>query len=159
MKTATLPTCVLGASLLLVLLFCLWPLLNHPWILDTRTAVDINSGGFREETSIFGIRIADEVRTSVFSIEVRRLGIQVSGKPIWKYMYRRGLIRRHNSLEYGYAVHSVHTLVGMLDVLKTPDDERKVILRKTLRSLQTGRIDEIDEQLKRLASLLPDPGY
>jgi hypothetical protein len=148
---------LIGSSLLVLLMLCLWPLLNHPRIVNTRTAVDINSGDYREETTLFGVKIADKVRRSTFSAETRRLGIQVSEKPIWRYMYRQGLTGRQNTLEYGWAVHNVDLLVPLLNALEIPDNEREVILRETLRSLQAGRIDEIDEQMRALGSRLPTP--
>lgn len=159
MKISSPQTSVIGIALvLLLLLLCVWPLLGQFWVFERRIDVDIHSGDFRKEVAVFRLRITEKISTSEFSTEVRRLGLQTSEKPAWKFMSRQGLGRRHRSSDYLGAYDQMNLMVRLLDALETPDEERKAILEAALQSLQAGQPDKIRLQLDTLAEHLPDLG-
>ena len=147
------------ALVLLLLVFCAWPLLGHFMVFEMRSSLDINSGDVRQERAVFRVKLTDTTRASEFSTEAHRLGIATAGQPVWKVMHRQGLRKRHRSSDYLSAAHEVDLLVRFLDTLKTPDDERQVILEKALRNLQGGRPEHIRDQVNALAERLPNPEH
>jgi len=141
----------------LFLLLGVWPLLGQFWVFEKRLDMDVHSGDFRERMAVFRVKITGRTNTTEFSEEVRRLGIQTPDGPRWEFMHREGLGRRHRSTGYLAALGKMRLLIGLMDTLKTPDDERKAILGATLRNLQAGDTEAIREQADRLAERLPGP--
>ncbi|HUT45411.1 MAG TPA: hypothetical protein VMX36_03965 [Sedimentisphaerales bacterium] len=68
---------VLGVIIFAAVSLGTYPLLKHPRVFSICKDIDLNSGDVREQINACFLRIKDEVQTTPFSREVRRLGIAV----------------------------------------------------------------------------------
>lgn len=103
-----------------------------------RVDLDLNSGdflyyeGFSDPSGRIGVCESD------LSKEVRRLGIPVPRTRNWQLMWKKtespGL---HVMYAYPEVVRSANRLVGLLDKVNAPDDERRSILEEFMVILRT----------------------
>jgi len=121
------------------LLLCFWPLLDHPWLFEAYTDVDINSGDTRHQVRVFSLTVKTEVEESTLSREIRRLGIDVPPARAWKRDFESHLVNAsHIDYAYGRTFAMCHQLLGILDQAKAPDEERRAILETLMKSLRKG---------------------
>ena len=149
LRVEYLALCVVILVLLAIVLF---PLLGSHRVYRVRTYIDINSGDVRTETTICSLPINDEIRVTQFSQEVRRLGVAIPKNPKWKPVVTRGL----TGSDLG---HTLSPVIGQCKLLmdifvqeNVPDEERLVVLKSILGSLEKGELakHEIDDQLRAL---------
>ena len=137
--------CILGVvgSLVLFLLLAMQSFSRQrPWtfsrIFGVREAIDLNSGDTAEWTYVFGLQIAETIRTSPFSQELRGSGVHVPGVRKWKLTYARvprGRLLATDNVDF---IAQCDMVVKLLDLLKGSDPERSVLLAKALTILQSG---------------------
>jgi len=153
MKPKTRHITLSFAAILLVILGA-WALLPTAGIYRVHRDVDVNTGDIRKQSYVCFARVKDEIETSPFSQEIRRLGIGVDKERVWKRAGTRLPGRGFVCFRYGGAVANCDLLVRLLDGVETPDEDRRVILQGVLTSLQTGDLAAIDKQLQALAEKL-----
>ncbi len=147
--------CVLGATaaVILVLLFLQFVLpvarLN-PWAFSFREAIDINSGDVGHWTYVCGLRIREDIQTSAFSQELRRVGVKVPPVRNWKRTSTKVLSGKPVATENLDLSHQCNFVLAVLNAHKASDAERSVLLAEALGILQTGDPKEMNEFLIRL---------
>ncbi len=140
----------LAGGLFLLLLLVAGSAVRQPWIFEKRTAIDVHSGDVRTQIRVLGIECREQVRTSVFSREVRRLGIEIPEERMWTDMYYHSLMGRVFASRYAPALHHSVLIVDLLDRMKASDEDRRIIVERVLRHLRQGQFDEIYEQFGAL---------
>jgi hypothetical protein len=82
--------------------------------------------------------LKSEIQESDLSREVRRLAIDIPATHVWKRAFESYLVEgRYINCKYGSVCVGYHQLLSILDEVKAPDDERRVILEKFMTSLRT----------------------
>ena len=138
MKTSV-KSAVWPAVILIVLLLCLWLLLDVPWLLGADMDIDINSADTRHQVRVLSLTVKTEIEESVLSREVRRLGINIPPTRVWKPTYEGHLTNEnHISYRYGSILAMCHHLMSILDQAKAPDEERRAILETLMKTLRKG---------------------
>ena len=134
-----------------LLLIGIFILLVHPRVFITNTYMDVNSGDVRAVTTLRGLRIWDNVRTTPFSREVRRLGIAVPKDRVWRLARTEQamLMGTHSHARLDPVRHDLGLLMEIFIIGNVPDQERLVILESILESLKNKRpASEIRDQIK-----------
>lgn len=151
MKSNVVPTLLATSVLAVLLCGAIWLLLAQPWICSIRTDIDINSGALRRQVYVCSFRVRDEIQESRFSREVRRLGIGLTGTPLWKGAQERALLPGIDThCTYGYALLTCDELVELLAESNLPEQDRRMILERFLTILGTGTPRDFPELLGRL---------
>lgn len=149
---------VLTIIILSILLLCMYPLLGHPRVFSVHRDIDINSGDVRVEIYACFFRIKNEIQVTPFSQEIRRLGIRVPEKRLWKRAQTKLLTWKYIGYQYGGTIVKCNFLIKVLDATNVPDQDRLVILKRVLMSLQKGKgmiaKAEINDQLQALSKKL-----
>ncbi len=121
-------------------------LTSNRWIYKYDTYLDFNSGDYKEQSYVFNILIREKIQETLFSKEVRRLGIEVPEQRIWKCTGNFPFSHIGGNTQYSEAHRRIVTLVKWLYILEIPDKERLDIMQKALKCLQTddtGKVQEI----------------
>ncbi len=137
---------------ILVVLVCLmYLLLRHPRAYSIIGDVDINSGDVRTQKYVCLVRIKNEINTTRFSREVRRLGIEIPEDHLWERIRtEEGLVSKKINYRYADALTDCIQATLAFEINNVPDEKRKVILKEMLENLRDGKLNEIKEQLKAL---------
>ena len=129
----------LVALLLLVLLVvCVYFLLGVPRVFSINSDFDLNSGDERVQIYACFLKIKDEIKTTPFSQEVRRLGIDVPKDRKWVRTYTKLLINKHINYAYGGIPAGCNFLIKMFDDRNVSDENRRIILQRIITILQSG---------------------
>jgi len=137
-----------------VIVLSLLPLLGHPWVFHTLTLIDVNSGDTLLQTYVCGFQVGEEVQTTPFSREVRRIGVPISGTPRWERVRMDVFIRRPVSYRYSSAVSKCNFLIELLQVLDLTETERLPIIEMALHELQSQNVKGLDALLDRYGDQL-----
>ena len=131
---------ILVALLLLVVCveFLVEFLLGFPRIYSISMDFDLNSGDVRWYTYACLVKIKDEIKTTQFSQEVRRLGINVPQERKWVPTYTKFLIFKDILYVYGQTPTDCNYLIKLFDKGNVSDENRRIILQKFITILQTG---------------------
>jgi hypothetical protein len=126
---------------LLLLVVCVEFLLGFPRVFSINSDFDLNSGDERVYTYVCLLKIKEEIQTTPFSQEVRRLGIDVPPERKWvgtstKLFTILRII--HICYVYGGTPGECNFLIAMFDQVNLPDEKRRVILQKLMKILETA---------------------
>ena len=144
---------VIFIALLVVLFFKYRPVeLTYKEIINE---VDINSGDIRYTKYVDGICKKDVIRTTEFSDEIRRLGIDIPENRVWRQLnntkiweYRKwGSTKKHGTMQHSDTLHGFmqdyRNSVWLLKETNALDQERKEFLQEILKNLQAENLDDI----------------
>jgi hypothetical protein len=139
----------IGVVLLLLMALLSWA--RPWWLYCVRTVIDVNSGDIARQTYVCGRQVREDIEESVFSREVRRLGIAVPKGRHWRSVGDR----------YVSLVTDCKMTIFAMDRLKMPDAERSTRLAEILAIMQAEDIDmrRLGEMMSQLGQkLLQLPG-
>jgi len=126
---------------LLLLAVCVEFLLGVPRVFSINTDFDLNSGDVRVYTYFCYLKIKDEIKTTPFSQEVRRLGVEVPQERKWVGTSTKlfTILRKiYICYVYGGTPGECNFLIAMFDQVNLPDEKRRVILQEITMILQSG---------------------
>lgn len=112
--------------------------------------VDINSGDIQKTEYSADGAARTTISESSLSTEVRRLGIEIPPKRNWKFMYSSRSNGMSADGEYGRVVYVADSLVRILGLAETSDQDRRVILTTFMTSLRTEDAFLAEEEGYRL---------
>lgn len=114
--------------------------------------IDINSGDGRHQIYLCSFLIKNQIQPNPFSQELRRLGIPVSEKRIWKNFSTGTLNIRCISSHYAKIYGQNASIVKILNAANAPDQDRIDIMQRALAILQIEdwrkRNQEMDDLMK-----------
>lgn len=141
--------------LLIVLFFIYWPE-EHLYI-EKIQDIDINSGDIRFHEYIDGICKKDVIRTTEFSDDIRRLGIDVPENRIWRTTDKteiRGSEKHSARTNISYLHHSLMSdclrSTWLLNDANVSDHDRKEVLQEILKKMQSEKLVEITDLVQKL---------
>jgi hypothetical protein len=129
---------IIVVLVLLLLGVCKEFLLGFPRVYSINMDFDLNSGDVRWYTYACFLKIKDEIKTTQFSKEVRRLGIDVPQERKWAPTYTKFLINKDVLYVYGQTPGDCNYLIKLFDKGNVSDEDRRIILQKFITILQTG---------------------
>ena len=110
-----------------------------PNITEYKAFVDLNSGDTRYQRFIFSLKVKDKIRKTLFSEEVRRLGIDIPNERIWKFKSGKYFRFSSTKISDGYSIVTpkLNKLLLVFKVYNIPDNERIVIIKEVLECWKT----------------------
>jgi len=126
---------------LLLLVVCVDLLLGVPRVFSINTDFDLNSGDERVYVYVCFLKIKDKIQTTPFSQEIRRLGIYVPQERKWvgtSTKLLRLITKRYICYVYGGVPAECNFLIWLFDKSNVPDENRRIILQKFIKILQSG---------------------
>lgn len=116
-------------------------LLGFPHIFSINRGLDLNSGDERVYVYVCFLKIKDDIKTTPFSREVRRLGIAVPQERKWIGTHTKlfTILRKIDIYYvYGGTPTQCNFLIWLFDYGNVPDDNRRIILQQIFTILQSG---------------------
>lgn len=129
---------ILIIVVLLLLVVCVEFLLGFPRVFSINRDFDLNSGDVRWYTYVCFLKIKDEIKTTQFSQEVRRLDIDVPQERKWVPTHIKFLIFKYINYVYGRTPEECNYLIKLFDKGNVSEENRRIILQKFMKILQTG---------------------
>lgn len=126
---------------LLLLVVCVDFLLGFPRVFSINTDFDLNSGDERVYVYVCFLKIKDEIQTTPFSQEVRRIGIDVPQERKWvgtSTKLLRLITKRYICPVYGGVPAECNFLIKVFDMVNVSDENRRIILQEIITILQSG---------------------
>ncbi|MFC1604886.1 hypothetical protein ACFL5F_07655 [Planctomycetota bacterium] len=118
---------------LLLLAVCVEFLLGFPRVFSINRDFDLNSGDVRWYTYACFLKIKDEIKTTQFSQEIRRLGIEIPLERKWVGTYTKlfTILRKiYICYVYGGTPTECNYLITLFDKGNVSDENRRIILQK-----------------------------
>jgi len=115
----------------------------RPLIFRIETDLDVNSGDIRQRKYICSILVEDNIQTTPFSQEIRRLGLILNKERIWERAEGKIKLNQYGRSKYRIAINMCNLLVDMFDDYNISDEDRFIILQNAFKNLQAGNIEEI----------------
>jgi len=146
-----------GIIIISILGLVLCPLLSDPRLFSSCQDIDLNSGDIRVQVNVCFMQVKNEIQTTPFSREVRRLGIAVPQERRWVRRSTeviRVLYKGCIYYSYGRTFSQCKTLMMIFKDGDVPDAERAAIMQKILTHWQSrggGELRMVDEELQALA--------
>ena len=125
----------------MLLVLCVDYLLGVPRVFSINKDFDLNSGDEGVYVYVCFLKIKDEIHTTPFSREIRRLGIAVPQERKWiltSMKLLRLITKRYICPIYVGTPAECNFLTGLFDYGDVPDENRRIILQEILTILQTG---------------------
>jgi len=115
--------------------------LDVPRVFSINSDFDLNNGDVRVQNYACFLKIKDEIQTTPFSQEVRRLGIDVPQERKWvrtSTKLLRLLSDTHICYVYGGIPAGCDFLIKMFDDRNVSEENRRIILQRIITILQSG---------------------
>jgi hypothetical protein len=116
-------------------------LLGVPRVFSINRDFDLNSGDVRYYTYVCFLKINEDIQTTPFSQEVRRLGIDVPQERKWMPTHTKlfTILRKiYINYVYGGTPTKCNFLITVFDEVNVPDENRHIILQEIITILQSG---------------------
>jgi hypothetical protein len=126
---------------LLLLMVCVEYLLGFPRVFSVNKDFDLNSGDEREYVYVCFLKIKEEIKTTPFSREVRRLGIDVPQERKWMPTHTKlfTILRKiYMNYIYGGVPGECNVLIKVFDEVNLSDENRRIILQEIITIFQIG---------------------
>lgn len=145
---------ILGIIIFAAAFFGIYPSLANPRVFSICQDIDLNSGDIQEQINVCFVRIKDEVQTTPFSREVRRLGIVVPQERRWVRAYTKVLTIACIFHLYGETFSQCNSVMRMFEDGHIPDEERLIIVKRILTNWQSKDprdLHKVNEELEATA--------
>lgn len=129
---------IIAPIVLFLLAEGIYYLLGFPRVYSINMDFDLNSGDVRLYKYICFLKTKDKIKTTLFSQEVRRLGINVPQERKWMPTNTKFIIFKHVRYVYEGTPGECNHLIKLLDKGNVSDDDRLIILKKLIKILHTG---------------------